>query len=66
MVPVMPGFSVVFDEASRLALEIDYVELSGRADFQEAFMDAMLFTPGTVSVQDSTEINKKVPRDQAV
>lgn len=53
-------------EASRLALEIDYVELSGRADFQEAFMDAMLFTPGTVSVQDSTEINKKVPRDQAV
>lgn len=54
------------EEASRLALEIDYVELSGRPDFQEAFMDAMLFPPDTSSSQDSTEINKKVPRDQAV
>ena len=31
------------EEASRLAKSMDYVELSGRPDFQEAFMDAMLF-----------------------
>ncbi|NMB12386.1 MAG: DUF4445 domain-containing protein [Firmicutes bacterium] len=54
------------EEATRLAQEIDYVELSGRPDFQEAFMDAMLFPPNTLGSQDSTEINKKVPRDQAV
>ena len=54
------------EEASRVASEIEYVELSGRPDFQEAFMDAMLFPPNTLSSQDSTEIDKKVPRDQAV
>jgi uncharacterized 2Fe-2S/4Fe-4S cluster protein (DUF4445 family) len=31
------------EEASRLAKAMGYVELSGRPDFQEAFMDAMLF-----------------------
>ena len=31
------------EEASRLARSMDYVELSGRPDFQEAFMNAMLF-----------------------
>jgi len=30
-------------EASRLAKSMGYVELSGRPDFQEAFMEAMLF-----------------------
>ena len=54
------------EEATRLARKIDYVELSGRPDFQEAFMDAMLFPPNMLGSQDSTEINKKVPRDQAV
>ena len=54
------------EEASRLAKSMDYVELSGRPDFQEAFMDAMLFPQDNLSSQDSTKINKNVPRDHAV
>lgn len=53
------------DEASRLASVMDYVELSGRSDFQEAFMDAMMFPTLPANGQDSTKINKKLPRDQA-
>ncbi|NLY29898.1 MAG: ATP-binding protein [Firmicutes bacterium] len=54
------------EEASGLARSMDYVVLSGRPDFQEAFMDAMLFPQDILSSQDSTKINKKVPRDHAV
>ncbi|NMB25288.1 MAG: ATP-binding protein [Firmicutes bacterium] len=52
------------EEASRLANAMDYVELSGRSDFQEAFMEAMMFPLLSTNGQDSTEINKKLPRDQ--
>lgn len=54
------------EAASQLAQKIDYIELSGRPDFQEAFMEAMMFPTGGKGSQDTTEIDKKLPRDQVV
>lgn len=54
------------EEAARLARKIEYVELSGRSDFQEAFMEAMLFPHVSHVSQDSTGIDKKLPRDRAI
>ncbi len=45
----MGAYTRYLEAAGEIAREVEYLELSGRADFQERFAEAMFYpgTPGT-------------------